>query len=122
MFVFLRSLRSGNWKLHQITLEPCFFPYERISFSSMISLYFATMDSPEASDPQICQDSRMETGLLQIRFGAFECQQYVGNFVSVVTNKFWGVPKGHAREGRVMTSRATSFKAPRASCSRNSTK
>ena len=59
MFVFIRSVRSGNWKLHLITLEQFtkyFFAHDRLNYSRMIPLYLAEMASLEASDPSIHQE------------------------------------------------------------------
>ena len=59
MFAFIRSVRSGNWKLHLITLEQFtkyFFAHDRLNYSRMIPLYLAEMASLEASDPSIHQE------------------------------------------------------------------
>ena len=59
MFAFIRSVRSGNWKLHLITLEQFtkyFFAHDRLNYSRMIPLCLAEMASLEASDPSIHQE------------------------------------------------------------------
>ena len=55
----IRSVQSGNWKLHLITLEQFtkyFFAHDRLNYSRMIPLYLAEMASLEASDPSIHQE------------------------------------------------------------------
>ncbi|XP_015770587.1 PREDICTED: uncharacterized protein LOC107349002 [Acropora digitifera] len=58
MFAFIRSVQSGDWKLHLITLEQFtkYFFASLLNYSRMIPLYLAEMASLEASDPSIHQE------------------------------------------------------------------
>ena len=60
MFAFIRSLRTGDWKLHLVTLEvftKYFFSHDRLNYARMIPVYdLAEMISLQASDPEIYKE------------------------------------------------------------------
>lgn len=56
MLAFIRAARTGDWSLHQITLEmftKYFFAHDKINYTPMISVYLADVSSSKASDPEI---------------------------------------------------------------------
>jgi len=59
MLLFIRSVRSGDWKLHLMSLEiftKYFFAYDRLNYARMIPLYLAEMASLEETAPDIYQE------------------------------------------------------------------
>lgn len=59
MLAFIRAVRTGNWKLHLITLElftKYFFAHDKINYARMMPLYLAEMNSLEESDPAIHEE------------------------------------------------------------------
>lgn len=59
MLLFLRSVRTGNWKLHIKALElftKYFFAHDRINYARMMPVYLAEMASLEKSDPEVYRE------------------------------------------------------------------
>lgn len=59
MMLFIRSVRTGNWKLHLATLatfSKYFFAHDKLNYAQMIPLYLAEMQSLEDTDNNIYQE------------------------------------------------------------------
>jgi len=61
MMMFIRAVRTANWKLHLQTLEiftKYFFAHDRLNYARMIPLYLAEMKSLPDTDPDIYDEFR----------------------------------------------------------------
>ncbi|EDO31470.1 predicted protein [Nematostella vectensis] len=59
MLLFVRAVRTGDWKLHLTSLElltKYFFAHDRLNYARMVPLYLPEMQMLEATDPAIYQE------------------------------------------------------------------
>ena len=56
MLLFIRAVRTGDWRLHLTSLQmftKYFFGHDRTNYARMIQLYLAEMQMLPESDPDI---------------------------------------------------------------------
>jgi len=61
MLTFIRTVRTGDWKLHLKALElftKYFFAHDGLNYVRMFPLYLPEMASLETSDPEIYAEFR----------------------------------------------------------------